>query len=387
MKQRNLVWFLFWGSLSTILYVFIGFPLLLGLRGLLRPRPVKRNPAYTPMVSMIIVAHNEAEVIKRKLDNAFTLDYPRTNLEIVVASDGSDDGTNDIVAQYDEPEVKLLALPRRGKNLTLNEAVTAAQGDILFFSDADSMLSPDALRHLVAPFSDAEVGGVGGNYIYDTDVVYGDGERTYWGIDRMWKRLQSQGGNMTSTTGQIYAIRRSLFKPVPPNVTDDFFTSVQVPTAHRRLVFEPRAVAHGPIADSAQGEFRRKVRIITRGLTSVWKNKQLLNPREYGFYAIQVFSHKLLRRLVAIPLLLTFVTAPMLWKQGWVYKLATTGQVCFHGFAVVGLLFQKTRMGRLKILSLPFYFDLIYAASAVALVNLVRGKQYTVWEAERSDME
>ena len=123
------------------------------------------------------------------------------------------------------------------------------------------------------------------------------------------------------------------------------------------------------------------------GLTSVWKNKQLLNPWEYGFYALQLFSHKLLRRLVAIPLLLTFITAPMLWRYGWVYKLATIGQICFHGLAILGLLLQKRPIGRLKILSFPFYFDLIYTAAAVALVNLVRGKQYTVWEAERSDMK
>lgn len=377
---------LFWGSVGFILYVYFGFPILLALRGLLRAKAIRRDITHTPTVTMIIVGHNEANVIREKLENVFALDYPQEQLEVIFASDGSFDSTEEIVAQY-EPRVKLVQQPRQGKNLTLNTAVSAAQGEILFFSDADSMLPPDALRHLVAPFADKSVGGVGGDYRYPTALKEGFGERLYWRFDRLLKRMQSAGGSMTSATGQIYAIRRSLFKPAPMSVTDDFHTSTQVPAAHYRLVFEPRAVAYGPIAPSTKAEFRRKVRSVSRGIRGVWTVRHLLNPVRYGFYAIQLLSHKLLRRLIGLPVILMFISAPLLWKYGWFYQTAAVGQLLFHGAAAIGYLLSSKRIGQWKIFSLPLYFDMVYVAALIAVYNLLTGKRYDIWGAERAAME
>ncbi len=190
-----LTWWLFWGSFATLLYIYIGFPILLSLRGLLCSLPV-RHGCETPMVSIIIAAYNEAEVIADKLDNTFALDYPCDCLEVIVASDGSDDGTEERVAVYPAGNVHLLSLPRRGKNATLNEAVSVARGDIFIFTDADSMLTPDALQHLIAPFSDETVGGVGGNFHYTAQQQEGSGERTYWRFDRLLKDLQHRAGGL-----------------------------------------------------------------------------------------------------------------------------------------------------------------------------------------------
>jgi cellulose synthase/poly-beta-1,6-N-acetylglucosamine synthase-like glycosyltransferase len=333
---------------------------------------------------MIIAAYNEGAVIAKKLDNTFALNYPREQMEVVVASDGSDDGTNDLVAGYGAPEVRLLALPRQGKNRTLNDAVAAATGDILVFSDADSMLAPDALRHLVAPFADPEVGGVGGDFHYASDRGEGEGERTYWSFDRTLKQLQSRAGSITSATGQIYAMRQSLFKPLPLGVTDDFFTSIQVPAAHRRLVFEPQALAYGPVAASSKAEFRRKVRVMTAGLRGVWMVRHVLNPFEYGFFAIQLWSHKVLRRLMVLPLIVLCASALVLWPFGWLYQLAAIGQLGLHGAGLLGFLLRKTRLGQSKVLSLPFFFDMVNAAAIVALVNLFRGERYDIWVPQRS---
>jgi len=377
---------MFWGAVGVILYTYIGFPLLLLARALLRPRPVRRG-AETPSLSIIIVAHNEAEYIVQKLDNALAQDYPHDKLEIIVASDGSTDGMNELVEAYPAPEVRLLAGPRRGKNPTLNIAVAAARGDILVFTDADSMLAPNSLRNLVAPFADPEVGGVCGDYRYPSKAKGGSGERTYWNYDRILKQLQTRGGNVTSATGQLYAIRRALFQPVASGVTDDFFTSVRVPSAHRRLIFEPGAVVTGPLAASEGAEFKRKVRIMTRGLNSVWLSRHLMNPAEYGFYALQVFSHKLLRRLIALPLLVLAIAAPLLWARGWIYKLATLGQVALHGLALIGFLLRDRSIGRLKIFSLPFFFDMVYSASLLAIVNVFRGKRQDIWVTERATTE
>jgi len=384
--QRNTAWWLFWGALGLMVYTYLGFPLLVALRGLLRPRTIRRGAA-TPPISMIIAAYNEESTITKKLDNTFALDYPAELIEVVVASDGSDDTTNELVVRYGKPNVRLLALPRQGKNRTLNDAVAAARGDILVFSDADSMLAPDALTHLIAPFSDPEVGGVGGDFRYASARGEGEGERTYWSIDRALKQLQSRAGSITSATGQIYAVRRTLFKPIPVGVTDDFVTSIQVPAAHRRLVFEPCAVAYGPVAAASKAEFRRKVRVMTAGLRGVWVVRQVLNPLEYGFFAIQLWSHKVLRRLMVVPLAVLGVTAPMLWRQGWLYQLATLGQLCLHGAGLLGFLLRKTRVGRSKLLSLPFFFDMVNAASVVAVINLLRGERHDIWVPQRQVSE
>ncbi len=375
---------LFWASLSLLIYTYAIYPLLTLLRGKLAPRPLQADDSQPdwPAVSLIIAAYNEADVIQQKLANAAALSYPADKLEIIVASDGSDDGTNDMVAAFPDPRVRLLALPRQGKNATVNTAVSHAQHDLLVFTDADSMLDPDAITHLVRPFADPDVGGAAGDYHYQKARHKGTGERTYWQFDRTLKRMQSRSGSVSSATGQIYAIRRLWFQPVPPNVTDDAYISRSVLTAHKRLVFVPEAIATGPIADAA-GEYRRKVRVTTRGLNCVWQQRHLLHPRHYGAVAWQLWSHKVLRRLMALPLLVTAVTAPLLWAQSALYRLAALGQFALHGAALIGWLGHGTRWGKTKLLTLPYHFDMVNLATLVAVKNLLVGKRFDVWSAER----
>jgi cellulose synthase/poly-beta-1,6-N-acetylglucosamine synthase-like glycosyltransferase len=369
-----------------VLYTYLGFPLLIALRALLWPQRIKRD-SYTPTVSLILPVHNEAAIITAKLDNTFALDYPRTHLEVIVASDGSNDGTHELVAQYEVPGMRLLELPRQGKNRTINAAVTTATGDVLVFTDADNMLAPKALRYLVAPFCDPTVGGVSGDYGHAAQANKGIGERVYWSLERKLKRLQSRAGSVTSAAGPNYAIRRHLFTPIPVGVNDDFFTSVQVHAAHYRLIFEPRSVACGPVEDSPRAEFCRKVRIITGGLRAVWQVRHLLNPVAYGFFAVQLLSHKLLRRLMVLPLTVLAVAAPLLWMHGWPYKLVTMSQLGLHGFGLLGLLLCKTHLGRLKGLRLPFFFALVNLACLVALYSLLRRRQYDMWIPQRSGVD
>lgn len=376
----------FWIATALILYTYAGFPVLLALRAVLKPKLVKRG-FDTPKVSMIIAAHNEEDVIVKKLENALSLNYPNTQFEVIVASDGSDDATNDLVAQYVSPEVQLLRLPRLGKNRSVNAAVAAASGDILVFTDADSMLTPDSLRHLVAPFADPQVGGVAGDYRYVTDVEGGHAERTYWGVDRILKQQQSYGGSITSASGQLYALRREIFKEVPMTVSDDIFTSIQVPAAHKRLVFEPLAVAYGPVAGNILSEFQRKVRIITRSMSSMMNMSVLLNPRRYGFYALQIMSHKVLRWMMFVPLIILFFVSPLLWNQGFIYQLATVSQFGFYSAAIIAYLGRNTRLARIKPLSLPLFFVMVNLAALIAFLNFVRGKTYHVWTAQRAESE
>jgi len=213
---------LWWSAAALVLYTYLLFPALVFLRGLLGRRPYKPGE-ITPRLSLIIAAHNEANTIGAKLDNILSLDYPHERLEVVVASDGSTDNTEAIVSRYARQGIKSLSLPRQGKAPALNAAVAASTGEILVFSDANSMYAPDALRALTRPFADPEVGGVAGDqrYLSGRRADLGsEGERRYWDFDRKLKQFQSRAGSAISATGAIYAIRRSLFRPVPAGVTD-----------------------------------------------------------------------------------------------------------------------------------------------------------------------
>lgn len=384
MTSQDILLTIFWGSTFVILYCYIGFPLLLALRGLFISSPkVQKQANYFPVISVIIAAYNEVDSITKKIENVLASKYPHDRLEIIVASDGSTDGTNDLVAGFKAPQVRLLDLPRGGKNLAINEAVKIAQGEILVFTDADSILDSDSLSHLVAAFGDSAIGGVSGDYRHASKKIRQEGERAYWNYDRILKNLQNRNGNVSGASGALYAIRHSLFKPVPATVTDDFFSAMQVVSSRHRLIFEPCAVAYGPVASSPQAEFKRKVRIITRGLYGVWLMRHLLNPFSYGFFAIQLFTHKVLRRLLAIPLILLLISAPLLWNTGWVYQGVTILQFAFHASALSGFMMQNTRLGQMRLLSMPYHFDLIYYASLIAIFNHLRGNQYVTWGPER----
>ncbi len=377
---------LFWASAALLVYAVAGFPLLLAVRSL-RPRPAPRESGDLPRVSYVIVAHNEIDVVDAKFANTAALDYPPDRLEVVFASDGSDDGTDERVealcaAAPDAIPWQRLSLPRLGKNAALNQAVAAARGEVLVFSDADSMLAPDAIRRLVAPLTDPTVGAVGGDFRYAGRG--GEGERAYWSFDRLWKRLACRAGSMTSATGQIYAIRAEYVDPVPDGVTDDFFVSTGAIAAGCRLWFAEDAVATGPVAASADAELRRKVRVIGRGLASVWARRALLDPRRTGFYALQLASHKLLRRTLGVPLCALFASALALCATHSFYAGAAAAQAAFHGAAAFGWAARGTRLGRLRPLALPLYADLVLLAGVLALRDLARGRRHRDWVPERA---
>ena len=378
---------LFWLGAGTLAYTYVVFPLLVLVRAAVRPRPHRVDDS-TPEVTMVIAAHNEAASIGAKLENLLSLDYPEDRLEVVIASDGSDDGTADIVQVYAGRGVRLLSLERVGKAEALNAAVAASSGEILVFSDANSIYAPDALRALVRPFADSAVGGVAGDQRYlasDGADAIAAGEQRYWNLDRALKRAESRAGNTISATGAIYAVRRSLFRPVAPAVTDDFYISTGVIAEGYRLVFAPDAAAYEPVATTGELEWERKVRVMTRGLRGVLLRRELLDPKRHGFYAIQLLTHKLLRRTMVFPLALTAATAPLLWRRGRVYRAATVAQTCLYGLGAAGMLLARTPVGRRKAVALPAYFCFVNLASLRAVWNVVRGRRIERWAPQRGN--
>ena len=349
---------LFWISLVLIAYAYFVYPLILLAYAYFFPRPV-RSGEIAPTISLIIACHNEEATIGSKLANIEDLDYSSDRLQVVVASDGSTDKTESIIRRWDRYQVKLVCLPRSGKAAALNAAVRIATGEILVFTDANSILEKDALKSLVRPFADPSVGGVAGNqrYAKQTASDHRDqGERAYWSYDRFLKKMESRCGNVVSATGAIYAIRRDLFRTVPPGVTDDFVISTRVIEQGRRLVFSESAVAYEPASVSARNEFRRKVRLMTRGQYSLWVMRRLLQPFEHKFYAVELWSHKLLRRMLFLPLTLLFVCNLALFDDGGAYLSFGILQASFYAMAVIGLFAGRLTENVPKWATLPEYF-------------------------------
>jgi cellulose synthase/poly-beta-1,6-N-acetylglucosamine synthase-like glycosyltransferase len=382
------VWIV-WLAIAFLVYAYGGFALVVAAAGLWLRRRVRKLP-ITPSVTVVIAAYNEENVIAERLENALAFDYPRDRLQILVASDGSTDRTEEIVASYASRGVLLLALPRRGKIRTLNAAVARATGKILVFTDANIMCRPGTLRAMVANFADPTVGGVAGHTTYTLDPSSessSHGERLYWRYDTWLKKIESQTGSIVSAHGGLYAIRRVLFRPVPDGaVTDDFAISTAVIAQGYRLVFEPDALASEVAVPLAQREFRRRVRLITRGLRSVFLRRRLLNPRKYGFYAVVLASHKLARRLVPFALVILAAASVAAWPHGPIYRAAVLGQALFYGTALVGYLLRRSRAGRLGALYIPFYYCLANAACLVAWVHALRGRRIEVWQPQRQSL-
>jgi cellulose synthase/poly-beta-1,6-N-acetylglucosamine synthase-like glycosyltransferase len=379
------LWFLI-ASMALLAYIYFGFPLLLAVAGMVLNRR-HRQGARLPSVSLIIAAYNEEACIAARLENALISDYPPELLEIIVASDGSTDGTVKIARACRDERVRVLALPRRGKIFALTDAVLEANGEILVFSDANTMVETGALRALVRNFADPEVGGVVGNTGYRIDAgseSSSRGESLYWRYDTRLKELESRSGSVVSAHGGMYAIRRELYQaPAEPAVTDDFIISTGVIAAGFRLVFEPAARAWEIAVPSAQREFQRRVRLMTRGLRAVACRRQLLNPLQYGFYSVVLLSHKVLRRLALIPLLLVFVSSLVLSGTSPLFGIALAVQLLFYGAAAAGHQLRGLPVGQVRLLYIPFFYCMANVAAFVAVLRFVRGERVVLWQPQR----
>jgi cellulose synthase/poly-beta-1,6-N-acetylglucosamine synthase-like glycosyltransferase len=377
---------IFWFSLATIAFAYFGFPLLVIVWGTLFPKRVARQP-ITPSISLIIAAYNEEGTIVERLDNALALDYPRERLEIIVASDGSSDATEELVRAYGRG-VKLLPLPRRGKVFALNAGVAHSTGEILVFSDANSMYQKLALRNLARNFADPTVGGAAGVTLYSLErnsESSSHGENAFWSYDIWLKERETLTGSVVSAHGGIYAMRRELYPQLADTaVTDDFAISTAVVEQGFRLVHEREATSSEVAVTTAKREFSRKVRIITQGMRALYLRRRLLNPFRYGFYSVMLFCHKVLRRLVPFFLLFLFVSAILAADGGGLLRYAAFGQAAFYLLAFAGLLTRKTSWGRLKFLYIPFFYCMANAAALMAMVKLVAGRRIELWQPQRN---
>ena len=369
--------YLFFASLFLVLYSYAGYPASLYLIALFRKDRVVRG-GDLPFVTLVITAHNEEKRISSKIENTLALTYPRERLQIIVASDGSTDGTNAIVAGRREEGIELLALRARGgKESAQKEAVAAARGDIIVFSDVATILDPWGLERIVSGFTDPTVGCVSSE-----DRLIGkdgrpSGEGMYVRYEMWLRRLESRVNSLVGLSGSFFAARKTVCLDFSENMQSDFRTLLNSVKIGLRGISEPEAVGYYPdIADRSR-EFDRKVRTVVRGLTVFFRHLELLNVFKYGIFSYQLFCHKLLRWLVPVFLAVFLASSASLAPKSQLFRVLLLGQLVFYGLAAWGL--KGSRGGGGTITRVPAYFLTVNASIFVAWWRYLRRERIVMW--------
>ncbi len=372
---------LFWISFGTLAFIYVGYPALVwGLAALFGRLPQQRDT--TPHIAFLIPAYNEEAHIEAKLRNTLALDYPRDRLEIVVASDGSTDRTNALVQRFHSQGVRLVAMARNiGKAAMLSRVVPLLHGELVVFSDASGMLEPEALRRLVRNFADPRVGCVSGRYrLAGGTDLRADGEGLYWRYETFIKQQESRLHSILGAHGAFYGIRKALFVRVgEAEINDDYLIPMRIVGQGYRAVYEPDALALERELASVEGEFARRRRIAAGNCQQIIELRRLLNPMR-GWVAFCFFSHKVLRTLA--PLFMLLMLATTLWLSPRYALPMLAAQALLYGAAFAGYVCQ--RRGRaVRWLAPPLYFCLGNLAMLAGLLRYCLSRDRLAWERSR----
>ncbi len=375
----------FWFLIFICFYGYMGYPLLLAVIAPLfgRYKHLPQTTTNGPTVSIMVPAYNEADYIKTKLDSLLNQSYPKNRYDIWVLNDGSDDNTAELVAQYNDPRIHLLDLPRGGKATALNTGVEHSTHEILVFSDADNEWTENTLMRLVAPFAFPGVGAVSGHLtIRDNSRHLGLGDRLYREFEAFVRRCETMLGSAVSADGGIFAIRRDLYDPLPQDVTDDFYISTGAIIKGKALVYQDSAIAYDDGVDKAENQLRRRVRVTVRGMTSLWRRRVLFNPFKYGIYSLCLLSHKLIRRFVPFFALFLLPVNYLLLGQGSFYNTFFYLQIAFYLCALAGLKDQGRHLP--KPFSMAGFLLLSSYGLGLGIIQFLTGKRYTFWSPDQN---
>jgi cellulose synthase/poly-beta-1,6-N-acetylglucosamine synthase-like glycosyltransferase len=377
--------------LSTILiiYIYFGYPVLIAILARIFQKPHVEDPNFMPSVTMVISAFNEEDVIKSKIENSLALDYPGGKIDIVIVSDCSTDKTDEIVRSYDKRGVRLIRLEQRqGKTNGLNNALAAVHTDIVVFSDANAMYESDALRYLVRHFADTNVGYVVGRALYEKagSSSAGNSEKAYWNLELRLKQWESDFESVVGGDGAIYAIRKELYTDLEKTDINDFVNPLQIVAIGYRGIFESRAVCIEKTANDFGKEFNRKARIVNRSFNGLLRIKKVCNPFRSWRFAFEVISHKLLRWLSPFFLIVQFISALLLSRNGWIGLMGAM-VIAFHGMmafaALIGSMQDRKKTKGTRLLYFPYYFYLVMLASAAGIYKRIRGEVIVIWTPVR----
>ncbi len=387
----------FWILLLIVFFTFAGYAILLVLILFVKKLFVsekfvgKLQDAELPQVCMFMAAYNESNYVEAKVANLLELDYPIDKIQFLWITDGSDDGTPELLEKYSQMEVHHLS-ERRGKIHAMNRGMQLVKAPIVIFSDSNTFLCKDAIRVIVNTFNDPAVGCIAGEkriVNQKADDAAGSGENMYWKIESWIKRLDSELNSAVGAVGELFAIRTELFTEVENDtILDDFVISLRIAEKGYRIAYTPNAYAIETASINVSEELKRKVRIAAGGLQTIGRLKSLLNPFRFGWLSFQYISHKVLRWTIAPVALfgLLFVNFFIIIKSNGepsdFYSIFFYFQIVMYLLALLGWFFEQSRI-RFKLLFIPFYFVMMNYASIKGMVRFLKGKQSVNWEKSK----
>jgi len=367
----------FWFPLSLIILSYFGYPIILTFLVYFKKKPYEKEKIESD-ITLLIPAHNEEKVIKEKMENSLSLDYPKDKFEILLILDECTDRTKEIAEQYVDRGIKIIEQkPRRGKMAALNLAIPQAKGEILIFTDANSMYEKDAIKKLVRNFADERIGCVCGELKYISGTSVGEGEDLYWKYEKFLKTKESQLQSLLVVNGSIYAIRKRLYEPIDETLADDFVNPMRIARQGYGLVYEPEAITVEKAAETTKDEFNQKIRITSQGLKAsfaIWKTIFSSSSLRIS----QFIFHKFIRWFVCLFLIIILVSNLFLLDH-WFYQVTLFGQILFYLFALIGYLLTKKGI-KIKIFNVLFYFCMVNLASLIGLLKLLTGGVKGIWE-------
>ena len=372
----------FWSSLFFVFYTYFGYPVLLIFVAKLRGKPVDKK-SFTPRVTMIIAAYNEERTIRDKLENALSMDYPKDRFEIIVASDGSSDKTDDIVQEFSSRGVRLIRMSERGgKVCALNTAVPESFGDIIVFADARQIYDKNAIHELVNNFNDETVGAVSGelHLINDDAGGVGEGVGAYWKYEKLLRKKESQIYSTSGATGAIYAIRKQLYRPIPDDtILDDVVIPMYIVLDGYRVIFEEQARAYDRVAKTAKEELTRKIRTLCGNYQAFSRMGELFNPFKNRVF-FQFISHKVFRLFVPFALFFMLISSAFLLPVLF-YRIILILQICMYLSAAIGHYLSKAKPSLIgRLFGIPYALVILNYAAVAGLYRFITNKQRAAWE-------
>jgi len=384
---------IFWVLLFIIVYTYVGYGILLYLiikvRRVLnlhkKPNP---NPDYEPDVTLFIAAYNEKDYVEAKMKNSLALDYPKEKLNIIWVTDGSDDGTPDLLRKYPNTTVHHLDA-RNGKIGAMNRGMAFVKTPIVIFSDANTGLGKESIRRIVNLFATPTVGCVSGEKRIinkESDVASGAGEGLYWKYESALKKWDAELYSVVGAAGELFAIRTALYRHVEKDtLLDDFIISLRVAQDGYTIQYDPEAYAIETASANVKEELKRKIRISAGGIQSVVRLRSLLNIFKYGTLSFQYISHRVLRwTLTPLCLVLLIPVSVMLaYNEGifnfGLYSILCWLQLFFYGAALLGW-FLENRSTSIKALFVPYYFFIMNLSVVLGFFRYMKKSQSVNWE-------
>lgn len=371
----------FWLSAGLIFWAYIGYFLLLWLLSLVYTREIQREDWF-PMVTIVITAYNEERRIRQKLQNTLALEYPREQMEIIVVSDASTDATNDIVREFAPQGVKLLVIPERhGKHYGQGRGIRMASNDLVILTDATTFLADDAVRMIVRSYADPSVGVVSGEDKPNDFDGTSAGEGAYVRYEMKLRSLENKVGALVGASGCFFSVRKPLTRTWVDDMSSDFYMPLVARLNGYRAVVDHDALAYYTVLANPAREFERKVRTVVHGFEVFFRFIKAANPFRTGFFALQIWSHKMARWLVPPAMIIAFAANLFLLTDGWFYRATMAAQCLLYGLALLGYLIHPLQ--KLPPVKIPLFFVMVNWSILVAWYKYLTGQKYVVWDATK----